>query len=75
MLLKLAALGAVGYAGYKYYEKNRVDENGVAFAKGQPDGRVRDSGPGATTTKEKSWSKTDEEIDESFPASDPPANY
>ena len=23
MLLKLAALGALGYAGYKYYEKNR----------------------------------------------------
>ncbi|WP_454598204.1 hypothetical protein [Qipengyuania sp. SM2507] len=75
MLLKLAALGAVGYAGYKYYEKNRIDENGVAFAKGQPDGRVRDSGPNATTTNEKNWSKTDEEIDESFPASDPPANY
>ncbi len=75
MLLKLAALGAVGYAGYKYYEKNRVDENGVAFAKGQPDGRVRNAGPKATTTDEKSWSKTDEELDESFPASDPPANY
>ena len=24
MLLKLAALGAIGYAGYKYYEKNRA---------------------------------------------------
>ena len=23
MLLKLAALGAIGYAGYKYYEKNK----------------------------------------------------
>jgi uncharacterized membrane protein YebE (DUF533 family) len=23
MLLKLAALGALGYAGYKYYEKNK----------------------------------------------------
>ena len=23
MLLKLAALGAIGYAGYRYYEKNR----------------------------------------------------
>jgi uncharacterized membrane protein YebE (DUF533 family) len=75
MLLKLAALGAVGYAGYKYYEKNRVDENGVAFASGQPSGSVRDSGPRATPTGEKNWSKTDEEIDESFPASDPPANY
>ena len=24
MLLKLAALGAIGYAGYKYYEKNKA---------------------------------------------------
>ena len=24
MLLKLAALGALGYAGYKYYEKNKA---------------------------------------------------
>jgi hypothetical protein len=23
MLLKLVALGAIGYAGYKYYEKNK----------------------------------------------------
>jgi uncharacterized membrane protein YebE (DUF533 family) len=23
MLLKLAALGALGYAGYRYYEKNK----------------------------------------------------
>ena len=31
MLLKLLALGGLGYAGYRYYEKNRVDKNGVAF--------------------------------------------
>ena len=24
MLLKLATLGALGYAGYKYYEKNKA---------------------------------------------------
>ena len=31
MLLKLLALGGLGYAGYRYYEKNRVDRNGVAL--------------------------------------------
>ena len=36
MLLKLLALGGLGYAGYRYYEKNRVDKNGVAFADGHP---------------------------------------
>ena len=25
MLLRLAALGALGYAGYKYYQKNGLD--------------------------------------------------
>ncbi len=74
MLLKLAALGAVGYAGYKYYEKNQAQQGGTAFAKGQ-NGTVRDAGPEATKTGSTNWTKTDEEIDESFPASDPPANY
>ena len=80
MLLKLAALGAIGYFGYRAYEKNRVDsnkldENGVAFAEGQPKGAFRDAGPEATTTKETKWSKTDEALDETFPASDATANY
>lgn len=75
-LLKLAALGTLGYVGYKFYEKQKLDRNGVAFADGEPEGQVRNAGPeavGDTPTRE--WSKTDEELDESFPASDPPANY
>ena len=80
MLLKLAALGAIGYFGYRAYEKNRAntgefDENGVAFADGQPKGAFRDAGPQATPTKEAKWSKTDEALDETFPASDATANY
>ena len=27
-MLKLAALGALGYAGHKYYQKNRGDNGG-----------------------------------------------
>lgn len=78
MLIKLLALGAAGYAGYRYYEKNKPHRN-AAYAAGQPQGShtdVRDAGPLAMrdgTTK--GWSKTDEESDQSFPASDPPANY
>lgn len=75
-LLKLAALGALGYAGYKYYEKQKIDRNGVAFADGQAVGNHRDAGPEAMADAPKrEWTKTDEESDESFPASDPPANY
>ena len=50
MLLKLLALGGLGYAGYRYYEKNRVDKNGVAFADGQPEGQFRDAGAAANAT-------------------------
>ena len=74
-LIRTAILGAIGYFGYKKYKESQVDENGVAFAKGEPDGAFRNAGPEATTTKEKNWSKTDEELDETYPASDPPANY
>ncbi|QZH76210.1 MAG: hypothetical protein JY451_06600 [Erythrobacter sp.] len=79
MLIKLAALGAIGYAGYRYYEKNQSEKN-EAFAAGQAGGsnfaQVRDAGPGATATgKRDTWDSIDEASDESFPASDPPANY
>ena len=54
----------------------KFDENGVAFADGQAEGRYRDAGPEAMGDKPKrEWTKTDEASDESFPASDPPANY
>ncbi len=74
MLLKLLALGGLGYAGYRYYEKNKVDPNGVAFADGQPKGQFRDAGAKATTTND-SMSKTDEALDETYPASDATAKY
>ena len=78
-LLKMAALGALGYAGYKYYERSQRSEH-EAFAPGQA-GRdnfsaVRDAGPSAMADKpRRDWTKTDEEMDQTFPASDPPANY
>ena len=74
MILKLAALGALGYAGYRYYEKNQ-NRSQPAFAGSQGQARIRDAGPEAMRDKPQQWSKTDEASDESFPASDPPANY
>lgn len=67
-LIRMAALGAVGYAIYKYATQGSQQE---AYA----GGHVRDAGPENMETKPKTWSKTDEAIDESFPASDPPATY
>ncbi len=75
MLLKLLALGGLGYAGYRYYEKKRIDKNGVAFAEGQPKGQFRDAGAAATATKDDTMSATDEALDETYPASDATAKY
>ncbi|MXO86103.1 hypothetical protein GRI38_08690 [Altererythrobacter aurantiacus] len=73
-LLKLATLGALGYAGYKYFEKNKTDNNGVAFASGEPKGQFRNAGADATATHDR-MSTTDETLDETFPASDATAKY
>ncbi len=82
-LLKLAAVAAAGYAGYRYLfgDKGQSDSCGqAAFAPGQTDGenfaQIRDAGPEAMRDKSpRPWSKEDETSDESFPASDPPATY
>lgn len=74
-MIRTLLLGALGYAGYKYYEKNKDDIH-AAFAGNQGNADVRDAGPAAMRDKPaRGWSKTDEESDQSFPASDPPANY
>ncbi|GGC29435.1 hypothetical protein GCM10011371_16230 [Novosphingobium marinum] len=71
-LIKLAAAGAAGYAFYKYATREKTEH--AAFAASQ-NGTVRDAGPQAMRDEPRRWQKTDEESDESFPASDPPANY
>ncbi len=81
MLIKLAALGALGYAGYRYYDKTMRKDQNEAFATGQAGGsnrqQIRNAGPSAMADKPRkdTWDEVDEELDESFPASDPPANY
>ena len=37
--------------------------------------QIRPAGPESTADEPEDWDKTDQEVDESFPASDPPANY
>ena len=78
-LLRMAALGALGYLGWKFYEKSR-DQSPPAFAKGQEPGdnlnKVRDAGPHAMADPpRREWTATDQTSDESFPASDPPGTY
>lgn len=78
MLIKLAALGAIGYAGMRYLN-NRGRAAHPAYAEGQASGNhtdVRDAGPDAMRdSDQQNWTATDQASDESFPASDPPGNY
>ena len=71
-LIKLAAAGAIGYALYKY--ANRASEE-AATAGGPDSYPIRDAGPENMKNQPPRWSKTDEAIAESFPASDPPSTY
>lgn len=79
-LLRIAALGAAGYAAYNYFTRAAAGHQGkVAFASGETDGRnfakVRNAGPESMRGNEPGWDRTDQASDESFPASDPPATY
>ena len=78
-LLRMAALGALGYVGWKFYEQAK-DKSPPAFDASQEPGenraKVRDAGPQAMADKPtREWTAADEASDQSFPASDPPANY
>jgi hypothetical protein len=78
-LLKLAALAALGYVGWKVFGKSQ-HEGHAAFAGGQHTGdnfaKVRDAGPQAMAdAPRREWTAADQASDESFPASDPPGTY
>jgi hypothetical protein len=78
-LLRTAALGGLAY-GLWHLLRGQHSNPPAAFAHGQAPGpnvaKVRDAGPEAMRDPPKRhWTKTDEESDQSFPASDPPGNY
>ena len=79
-LLRLAAVGAAGYAFYRYATNRQRQHDGrVAFATGETSGpnfaKIRNAGPDAMRSDLDDWDKVDQAMDESFPASDPPATY
>ena len=79
-LLRLAAVGAAGYAFYRYATNQQANHDGrAAFASGETNGanfaKVRNAGPDAMRSDLNDWDKVDQATDESFPASDPPATY
>lgn len=77
-LLRMAVLGAAGYGIYKYATGQKSGH--AAFARGENHSdnfsKVRNSGPASMADREnREWDKTDEGLDQTFPASDPPATY
>jgi hypothetical protein len=78
-LLKMVALGALGYVGYKYLQwDHRKSPAAFADEEDASDNfsKVRSAGPtGMADPPRANWSKIDQRSDESFPASDPPSTY
>ncbi len=60
----LALIALAGAAGYMLAKRRRAPP---------PPMPVRDAGPAAMANPPQTWDKVDEAVDESFPASDPPA--
>ena len=72
-----AGLAASLLAAASYFRKSQ--QRNAGFAPDQPHDShmdVRDSGPAAMRDElQREWTETDEDLDESFPASDPPGGY
>ncbi|MGQ7830648.1 hypothetical protein [Altererythrobacter sp. Z27] len=78
LILKGLLLGSAGVAAFLILKKDRAPRN-AAFAEDQPHRShmdVRDAGPGAMRDPpQREWTEVDEDLDQSFPASDPPGRY
>lgn len=71
-LLKITLASGLGYVAFRGWREwmgdGGADDRGPAGSSGI----IRDAGP---QSDDDSWDKVDEQSDESFPASDPPANF
>lgn len=74
-LLGFAALAGVGVLAYRAMQKRKREEAGGELQPHAPTPPVRDAGPGAMRDEPRTWGRTDQRADESFPASDPPGTY
>lgn len=64
----IAAVGAIAYRSIEC-------ERSLARVRERSRNRVRSAGPDAMRSPPAEWDNVDQQVDESFPASDPPGNY
>ena len=78
-LLRTIAAGTAGYFIYKAVTRQNEGSAPAAFAKDETSSdnfsKVRSAGTEGMRSDPPAWDRTDQAMDESFPASDPPANY
>jgi len=75
-LLKVAFLTGLGTVAWKGWQRCRARPDADDRGPIGSSGIVRDAGPAELHgIDEKDWDLVDEQSDESFPASDPPANF
>jgi|KBSSwiStaDraftv2_1062776.scaffolds.fasta_scaffold145952_2 hypothetical protein len=79
-ILHWGVAAAAGYAIYRAVQKKNAETaTPAAFAPGETPGenfsKVRSAGTAGMRSDPPKWDKQDQAIDESFPASDPPATY
>ncbi len=77
-LLRLLAVGAGGFALWRWSQSREIKPEPAAFAPGETEpanfDQTRSAGPEAMRSDaDGEWDKVDQAADESFPASDPPA--
>ncbi len=78
MIIRLAALGAIGAAGYAVFRamnEGPGEKRHAAYSKRESDGPIRNAGAEATATGGDVMDDQDQALDETFPASDPVAKY
>lgn len=78
--LTTLALFGLGYMAFNALRQAGAETRQLAAPRGiggqdGADRRVRQAGTAEMRNPPRKWDRVDEEIDESFPASDPPSNY
>lgn len=84
MIARILGFGVLGFVGYMFFKRTAGREDtayrvNAAYADSQSHDSntdIRDAGPEAMRDPPQGeWTETDEDLDESFPASDPPGGY